>query len=127
MRKRALYSLNGIFGGHIMRYALLSYFTTKNLESLSGWRKKLDETLRRCALEVNLGTYVFDLEAHENEYYSACFKLESHNCPFCVVPFSNPEHCLVVTKTMSLKLLQMGLRNERLPVQRSILQRHYEV
>jgi len=108
-----------------MRYALLSYYTTKSLENLWEWRKKLDETLRKCALEIDLGTYIFDLDLHANEYYSACFKLESHHCPFCVVPFSNPEQCMVVTKTQSGKLSGMGLRSEPLPVQRSIMMRQY--
>jgi len=107
-----------------MIYALLSYHTTKGLENISGWRRWLGDTLRANAVEVALGTYVFDLDARESEYHAACAILESHDCPFCVVQFSNPGKCLVVTNKASPKLSKMGLKNKHFPLLRPILPDH---
>ena len=101
-----------------MKYALLSYYTTRGMENLADWRKRLDETLRKQAVEVSLGTYLFDLEKQEPECRAACSKLESHDCPFCLVRFTNPANCTVVTNTDTLKLSGMGLRTKHFTVQR---------
>lgn len=108
----------------MMKYALLSFYTTRGLENLSEWRKRLDESLRRHAFEVNLGTYIFDLNTDEAECITACSKLENHDCPFCVVRFTNPGNCLVATNKDSMKLSGMGLRNKAFPIERSATRLH---
>jgi len=106
-----------------MKYALLSYHTTRRQEIAHEWRARLDETLRNSGFEIDLGTYIIDLDSHEHELYRACFILESHNCAFCVVQFSDPDFCMVVTNKGFQKLSDMGLKNESFPVRRSIFQR----